>query len=66
MSGSCLICGARRIWVKRLDGGEMPVQVDEHKQAPEINAMIEDEKIAREQESKQVLEVPVKIRRRKK
>ena len=66
MTDFCKICGVPRIWIDNHKDGRMPVQIEDHKQAAEINAMIEDEKITREQESRQIVEVTVKQRRRRK
>ncbi len=68
MTDSCKLCGARRMWIPNSKDGLRPEQIDDHKQAAEINAMIEDEKIARLQE--QQIPVPVEAqiprKRRKK
>ena len=67
MTEGCKVCGAERMWLKNRTGdGSRPEQIDDHKQSPEIAAMIEEERIAREQE-RQVIEVPViTVRRRRK
>ena len=43
----------------------MPLQIDDHKQAAEINAMIEDEKIAKLQEQLQPIEVAAAVPRKR-
>ncbi len=57
MTDSCRVCGARRMWIPNSKDGLQPEQIDDHKQAAEINAMLEDERIAREQEQQQ--QIPV-------
>ncbi len=66
-SPRCLICGAKRMWIPNSKEGLRPEQIDDHKQAVEINAMIEDEKIAKLQEQQQaiVLEATVPRKRRR-
>ena len=66
MTDSCKLCGARRDRIRTRTGSFMPVQIDEHKQATEINAMIEEEKIAKLQEREHTVEAVVPRKRRRK
>ena len=43
----------------------MPLQIDEHKQAAEINTMIEDEKVAKMQEQQQAIVVEAAVPRKR-
>ncbi len=43
----------------------MPLQIDDHRQAAEINAMIEDEKIAKMQEQQQAIVVEATASRKR-
>lgn len=66
MVDRCLVCGARREWTKNSkQGGAMPLQIDDHRQAAEINAMIEDEKIAKMQEQQQAIVVEATASRKR-
>ena len=63
---SCKVCGARRIWLSNQRGGFYPSQIEAHKQATEIDAMLEDQRIAREQEQKQQIAIEILTQRKKK
>ena len=65
MADHCLVCGARRIWLVNSKGGAMPAQTEDHIQHQEIEARMEEERIARQQEQVQVIEVPVRRRKKK-
>jgi len=53
LTDSCLVCGARRMYIESSRGVLVPAMLEDHKKAPEIESMIADEKIAKQQEERE-------------